>query len=88
MKVVLTIAGTDPSGAGIQADIKHCSTALCRKRHHSFDGPKHHRSLWDIRGPAEFVAKELACVFEDLPPHAVKIGMVSNVAIMEVIADA
>ncbi len=90
MKVVLTIAGSDSSGgAGIQADIKTIAahglyaesviTALTAQNTTGVYGI--------LEVPPEFVANQLTCVFEDIPPHAVKIGMVSNIAIMEVIAD-
>ena len=35
----------------------------------------------------EFVANQLDCIFTDIRPDAVKIGMVSNSAIIEVIAE-
>ncbi|HWP79717.1 MAG TPA: bifunctional hydroxymethylpyrimidine kinase/phosphomethylpyrimidine kinase [Candidatus Acidoferrum sp.] len=89
MKVVLTIAGSDSSGgAGIQADIKTIAahglyaesviTALTAQNTTGVYGI--------LEAPPEFVAQELSCVFEDIPPDAVKIGMVSSVAIMEAIA--
>ena len=34
----------------------------------------------------EFVGLELDCIFQDIRPDAVKIGMVSNAAIIEMIA--
>jgi len=90
MKVVLTIAGSDSSGgAGIQADIKTIAahglyaesviTALTAQNTTGVYGV--------LEAPPEFVANQMACVFDDIPPHAVKIGMVSNIAIMEVIAE-
>lgn len=89
MKVVLTIAGSDSSGgAGIQADIKTIAahglyaesviTALTAQNTTGVYGI--------LEVPPEFVANQMSCVFEDIPPDAVKIGMVSNVAIMETIA--
>ena len=35
----------------------------------------------------EFVGKQLDCIFEDIRPDAVKIGMVSNAEIIKVIAE-
>ncbi len=89
MKKVLTIAGSDSSGgAGIQADIKTIAahgiysmsaiTALTAQNTMGVFG------IMDVS--PEFVAKQLDCIFEDIPPDAVKIGMVSNIGIIEVIA--
>ena len=90
MKRVLTIAGSDPSGgAGIQADIKTITahkmyamsaiTALTAQNTTGVFG------VLDIS--ADFVTKQLDCIFEDIFPDAVKIGMVSNPEIIEAIAD-
>lgn len=90
MKTVLTIAGSDCSGgAGIQADLKTMTaqgvygmsviTALTAQNT---------TGVYDILEVSkEFVGKQLDCVFTDIFPDAVKIGMVSNTAIIEIIAD-
>lgn len=90
MKKVLTIAGSDCSGgAGIQADIKTITahkmyamsvvTALTAQNT---------TGVYGIQAATpELVARQLDCVFSDIRPEAVKIGMVSNAAIIEVIAD-
>ena len=89
MKTVLTIAGSDSSGgAGIQADIKTIAahglfatsaiTALTAQNTTGVAGV--------IDTPGEFVARQIDCVFEDIPPDAVKIGMVSSESIIRVIA--
>jgi len=89
MKKVLTIAGSDPSGgAGIQADLKTMSaykvygmsaiTALTAQNTTGVYGI--------FEADANFVGLQIECVFEDIPPDAVKIGMVSNVEIIEIIA--
>ncbi len=89
MKKVLTIAGSDSSGgAGIQADLKTMTahkmygmsviTALTAQNTTGVYG------ILDV--PGEFVAKQLDCVFTDIVPDAVKIGMVSNGEIIEIIA--
>ncbi len=89
MRKVLTIAGSDCSGgAGIQADIKTITahkmyamsviTALTAQNTVGVTG------IHDI--PDSFVAKQLDAVFSDIRPDAVKIGMVSNAAIIRVIA--
>lgn len=90
MKKVLTIAGSDCSGgAGIQADIKtimahglyamSAITALTAQNTTGVYGV--------LEADPPFVALELDCIFDDIPPDAVKIGMVSSVGIIEVIAD-
>ena len=90
MKKVLTIAGSDCSGgAGIQADLKTMSahkvyamsvvTALTAQNT---------TGVYAIHdAPPGFVAQQLDCIFTDIVPDAVKIGMVSGVAIIEAIAD-
>lgn len=89
MKTVLTIAGSDCSGgAGIQADLKtigaHCLygmsviTALTAQNT---------VEVLDVAQlPASFVASQLDCVLEDIPPDAVKIGMVGSEENIRVIA--
>ncbi|MCB6992645.1 bifunctional hydroxymethylpyrimidine kinase/phosphomethylpyrimidine kinase [bacterium 210820-DFI.6.37] len=90
MKKVLTIAGSDPSGgAGIQADIK---TITAHKTYAmSVITSLTAQNTTGVYGVAdtdpEFVAKQLDCVFTDIFPDAVKIGMVSNSAIIRVIAE-
>ena len=90
MNTVLTIAGSDCSGgAGIQADIKtiiahkvyamSAITALTAQNTMGIYG------MIDV--PPDFLAMQLDCIFEDIFPDAIKIGMVSNVALIEVIAD-
>lgn len=89
MKKVLTIAGSDSSGgAGIQADIKTITahkayamsviTALTAQNTIGVYG------ISDVC--SEFVVKQLDCVFTDIRPDAVKIGMVSNPETIKVIA--
>ncbi len=90
MKKVLTIAGADSSGgAGIQADIKTMTahgvyamsviTALTAQNTTGVYG------IFDVS--PDFVANQFDCVFTDIFPDAVKIGMVHNSSIIEVIAD-
>ena len=91
MKSVLTIAGSDSSGgAGIQADIKTIAahhlfaqsaiTALTAQNTTGVYG------VFDV--PADFVSQQIDVVFDDIRPHAVKIGMVSSAGIVAAIADA
>lgn len=89
MKTALTIAGTDPSGgAGIQADIKtmtangvYAMSAITAMVAQNTTGV---RSIQEAS--PEFLAEQLDCVFTDIRPDAVKIGMVSSVPLIEVIA--
>lgn len=87
--VVLSIAGTDPSGgAGIQADLKTFSalgcygmsviTALVAQN------TKGVRSIHNV--PPGFVKEQLDTVLEDIRPDAIKIGMVHTPELVEVIA--
>ena len=90
MKKVLTIAGSDCSGgAGIQADLKTMTahkvygmsviTALTAQNT---------MGVYDIlEVTPEFVAKQLDSIFTDIRPDAIKIGMVSNSEIIQVIVD-
>ncbi len=90
MKKVVTIAGSDCSGgAGIQADLKTMTmhgvygmsiiTALTAQNTTGVYGV--------LDTPPSFVAQQFDCVFTDIFPDAVKIGMVSNVEILLVIAE-
>lgn len=89
MKKILSIAGSDCSGgAGIQADIKTITvhkmyamsviTALTAQNTTGVYGV--------LESTPEFVAQQMDAVFTDIRPDAVKIGMVSNKDIIEIIA--
>lgn len=88
-KVVLAIAGSDSgAGAGIQADIKtmaacgvYGTTAVTALTAQNTMGVQ---SVYEV--PPEFLAQQLDSVLVDLPPDAVKIGMVSSAQLIEVIA--
>lgn len=90
IKTVLTIAGSDSSGgAGIQADLKTMSalhtygmsaiTALTAQNTTGVYG------IMDTT--PEFLKNQLDCIFTDIFPDAIKIGMVSQPALVECIAD-
>lgn len=90
MKAVLSIAGSDSSGgAGIQADIKTIAA------HHLFAETaltaltaQNTKGVFGVENvDPSFVAAQIDAVFEDIRPDAVKIGMVSSAAIIEVIAE-
>ncbi len=90
MKKVLTIAGSDCcGGAGIQADIKTITaygmyamsviTALTAQNT---------TGVYGIEAvPAPFVARQLDCVFTDIRPDAVKIGMAGPAETIAAIAE-
>lgn len=78
MKTVLTIAGSDSSGgAGIQADIKtmtmygvFATSAITALTAQNTTG------VFGIQvTPPEFLGSQLDCIFTDIRPDAVKIGM-------------
>lgn len=90
MRTALSIAGTDPSGgAGIQADLKTMTmngvfamsaiTALVAQNTTGV------REIVEMT--PEFLGQQLDAVFEDIPPDAVKIGMVASCGLIEVIAE-
>ncbi len=87
---VLTIAGSDPSGgAGIQADLKTFSalgaygmsvvTALTAQNTEGV------RAIHDV--PAAFIGAQIDAVFEDIRVDAVKLGMLSQPAVIAVVAE-
>ena len=87
---VLAIAGSDSSGgAGIQADIKtiaahglFAETAITALTAQNTCGVR------DVmEATPQMVAEQIDAVFEDIPPAAVKVGMVSSAAIVEAIAE-
>ncbi len=90
MKTALSIAGSDCSGgAGIQADMKTMSahgvyamTAITALTAQNTTGV---RSI--LESTPEFLADQLDMVFTDIFPDAVKIGMVSSAALIDVIAE-
>ena len=90
MKKVLTIAGSDSSGgAGIQADLKTITahgmygmTAITALTAQNTTG------VYDVLDSTpEFLGLQLDCIFKDIFPDAVKIGMVSSIPLINVIAD-
>lgn len=88
---VLSIAGTDPSGgAGIQADLKAISaTGAYAANVITALVAQNTQGVQFIQGiPAEFVIKQLDSVFSDLTIHAVKIGMLHDARIIQVMGDA
>ncbi|WP_207384183.1 bifunctional hydroxymethylpyrimidine kinase/phosphomethylpyrimidine kinase [Legionella nagasakiensis] len=88
---VLTIAGTDPSGgAGIQADIKVISATGCYAASvitalvaQNTQGVQ---AILDV--PASFIQQQLDSVCQDLNMASVKIGMLHNMEVIDVVAQA
>lgn len=87
--VVLSIAGSDPSGgAGIQADIKaisamggYAAAAITALTVQNTLGVREVEYM-----SPHLVASQIAAVFEDLSPDAVKIGMTGTGPVIEAVA--
>jgi len=85
----LTIAGTDPSGgAGIQADLKtfqelevYGMSVITAVVSQNTMGVKMYLDM-----PLELIESQIDAVFEDIPPHAVKTGMLSRTPVIELVA--
>ena len=88
LKTALTIAGSDCSGgAGIQADLKtmtmngvYAMSVITALTAQNTTGVA---AIQEVT-PA-FLGQQMDAVFEDIRPDAVKIGMVSSAALIEVI---
>ncbi|MDR0888286.1 MAG: bifunctional hydroxymethylpyrimidine kinase/phosphomethylpyrimidine kinase [Coriobacteriales bacterium] len=88
-RCALSIAGSDPSGgAGMQADLKTFSalgvfgmsvitSVVAENTFHVIDSE-------DVR--PDMIASQIDAVFEDIPPDAVKIGMLSCVDTMMIVS--
>ncbi len=90
MRTALTIAGSDSSGgAGIQADLKTMTmngvfamsaiTALTAQNTTGVTG------IMEVT--PEFLKEQIDCVFTDIRPDAVKIGMVASAPLIETIGE-
>ena len=90
MKTVLSIAGTDPTGgAGIQTDLKTFEafgvygmaviTVVCAQNTTGVFGMQ--------PVSAELVGKQIDCVFDDICPDAVKVGMLYDAEIIHTVAE-
>ena len=90
MKTALSIAGTDPSGgAGIQADLKTMTmngvfamSAITALVAQNTTGVQE-----IVEMTPEFLGQQIDAVFEDIPPDAVKTGMVASCGLIETIAE-
>lgn len=91
MRVALTIAGSDSSGgAGIQADLKTFQA-------HGVFGMsavtavtvQNTQKVYDIQEILpKIVHDQIICLFDDIEIHAVKIGMVSSIELIQAITKA
>lgn len=90
MKTILSIAGSDCSGgAGIQADLKTIEafgmygmsviTAVVAENTYQV------KDIAEI--PVSNLASQCDCVFQDIFPNAVKIGMTGSASVINLIAD-
>lgn len=90
MNIVLTIAGTDPTGgAGVQADLK---TMMAHKVYgESVITALVAQNTMGVRDimnvTPTFLAEQFDCVFEDIYPDAIKIGMVSETELIKTIVE-
>ena len=89
MKTALTIAGSDCSGgAGVQADLKTMSAlgvfGMSVIVSVVAENTARVLSIEDIS--PKVIADQIDAVFEDIPPDAVKVGMLSTPACMEAVA--
>ncbi len=90
MKIALTIAGSDSGGgAGIQADLKTFhqfgvfgTSVITAVTAQNTMGVR----AWEPV-PVELVTRQLDAVADDLPPVAVKSGMLGSAALVEAVAD-
>lgn len=90
MKNVLTIAGSDScGGAGIQADLKtFCALGTYGMSVITAVTAQNTKGVSNIREmDVEIVRGQIDCLYEDIDIHAVKIGMVSSIEIIDAIAD-
>ena len=90
MKNVLSIAGTDPTGgAGIQTDLKtfeaHGVYGMAVISAVVAQNTFHVTGMQAV--PADLVGRQIDCVFEDIRPDAVKIGMLYDKEIIHKTAE-
>ncbi|KAF8710431.1 TENA/THI-4/PQQC family, partial [Rhizoctonia solani] len=85
---ILTIAGTDPSGgAGVQADLKTFAAHGCYGT--SVVTALVAQNTQGVQAvhapPPEFVAHQIRCVLDDIPPQAIKTGMLADAPTLQAI---
>ena len=89
--VILSIAGSDCSGgAGIQADLKtfaaHGIYGMSAITSVVAENTCRVLKIEDIS--PETIGAQITAIFEDIPPDAVKIGMISGIGAMEAVGTA
>lgn len=89
MRVALSIAGSDPSGgAGIQADLK--TFALHEVYGMAAITALTAQNTTGVFGvhvvPADFLGAQLQAIGDDIPPHALKTGMLAAADLARVVA--
>lgn len=90
MNTALTIAGSDSSGgAGIQADLKTMTMngvyAMCAITALTAQNTTGVRSISEVT--PVFLGQQIDAVFEDIPPDAVKIGMIPSAELVRTVAE-
>lgn len=91
MKVALTIAGSDSSGgAGIQADLKTFQAlGVFGMSAITAVTVQNTQKVYAVQEmDLDIVKDQILCLFEDADIHAVKIGMVSSIQLIETIAQS
>lgn len=91
MRIALTIAGSDSgAGAGIQADLKtfaahgvYGTSVITAVTAQNTRGVSAFETL-----SADLITAQIEAIASDLPPHAVKTGMLATAAIVEAVAAA
>lgn len=91
LKTALTIAGSDCSGgAGIQADLKTFSAngvfGMSAVTAVVAENTCRVISIHDV--PPKVIREQIIAVFEDIPPDAVKVGMLSGAETMRAVAES
>ncbi len=91
MRVALTIAGSDSSGgAGIQADLKTFQAlgvfGMSAVTAVTVQNTQKVHDIQEMR--PQIVHDQIRCLFDDISIHAVKIGMVASIPLIEAIGRA
>ena len=90
-KVILTITGSDSTGeSGIQADVKTISelggNALSVITSITIQNTLGIQEFYDL--PADVIAGQIDAIMNDVAPEVVKIGMIRNQKVLDVLCRA
>jgi len=87
--VVLTIAGSDSGGGGIQADLKtiEAGGAFRDKCHHGRHSTEHAGRRVVARPPIEEIDAQIDAVLSDFDVRAVKTGMLATAPVIAVVTE-